>query len=127
MPKKPNRAVDLGFLKADQPHGPTTNLSGLFAQSVATATDMQQATMLPIHHLLSNPYQPRQELFDDSLDELASVIRTQGFQGVLIARPAPDRNGYYQLTAGHRRREAARRAGLSVLPVVVRDLTEDEM
>jgi ParB/RepB/Spo0J family partition protein len=55
------------------------------------------------------------------------VIRAQGFQGVLVARTVPDRNGFYQLTAGHRRREAARRAGIALLPVVVRDLTEEEM
>jgi ParB/RepB/Spo0J family partition protein len=55
------------------------------------------------------------------------VIRAQGVQGVLVARPAPDRSGFYQLTAGHRRREAAKRAGMPLLPVVVRDLTEEEM
>jgi len=55
------------------------------------------------------------------------VIRAQGFQGVLVARPAPDRSGYYQLTAGHRRREAAKRAAMALLPVVVRDLSEEDM
>jgi ParB/RepB/Spo0J family partition protein len=127
MSKKGNQTIDLGFLKAEESRTHTTDLSGLFAQSVTTATEMQQAIMVRVDRLLNNPYQPRQEIRDDSVEELASVIRAQGFQGVLVARPVPERSGYYQLTAGHRRREAARRAGMALLPVVVRDLTEEEM
>ncbi|MGA7730767.1 MAG: ParB/RepB/Spo0J family partition protein [Chloroflexia bacterium] len=136
MPKKASRPIDLGFLQGDadkQTGGAvaekarTTDLSSLFAQSVATSTEMQHATMIRIDRLLDNPYQPRAEIRSDSIEELASVIRSQGFQGVLVARPAPDQPGFYQLTAGHRRREAARRAGLHILPVVVRDLTDEEM
>ena len=136
MPKKASRPIDLGFLQGDtdkQTGGAvaekarTTDLSSLFAQSVATSTEMQHATMIRIDRLLDNPYQPRAEIRSDSIEELASVIRSQGFQGVLVARPAPGQPGFYQLTAGHRRREAARRAGLHILPVVVRDLTDEEM
>jgi ParB family chromosome partitioning protein len=127
MSKKGNQTIDLGFLQGEESRTRGTDLSGLFAQSVTTATEMQQAIMVRVDRLLNNPYQPRQEIRDDSVEELASVIRAQGFQGVLVARPAPDRGGYYQLTAGHRRREAARRAGMALLPVVVHDLTEEEM
>ncbi|MEO8289172.1 MAG: ParB/RepB/Spo0J family partition protein [Chloroflexota bacterium] len=125
MSKKGNQTIDLGFLKGEEAR--VTDLSGLFAQSVTTATDMQQALMVRVDRLLNNPYQPRQEIRDDSVEELAGVIRAQGFQGVLVARPAPGKSGYYQLTAGHRRREAAKRAGLPLLPVVVHDLSEEEM
>ena len=127
MTKKGNQTIDLGFLREDDAHAHGTDLSGLFAQSVTTATEMQQAVMLRVDRLLNNPYQPRAEISDDSIEELAGVIRAQGFQGVLVARPAPERSGFYQLTAGHRRREAAKRAGMPLLPVVVRDLTEEEM
>src|SRR6476620_1413289 len=127
MSKKGNQTIDLGFLQGEESRTHGTDLSGLFAQSVTTATEMQQAIMVRVDRLLNNPYQPRQEIRDDSVAELASVIRAQGFEGVLVARPVPNRSGYYQLTAGHRRREAARRAGLALLPVVVRDLTEEEM
>lgn len=127
MAKKGNQIIDLGFLKGEDARLQSTDLSGLFAQSMTTATEMQQAIMVRVDRLLNNPYQPRQEIRDDSVDELASVIRAQGFQGVLVARPAPDKNGYFQLTAGHRRREAAKKAGMALLPVVVRDLSEEEM
>jgi ParB family chromosome partitioning protein len=127
--KKGNQTIDLSFLKGEEApvRARNTDLTDLFAQSVTTATEMQQAIMVRVDRLLNNPYQPRQEIRDDSIEELASVIRAQGFQGVLVARPAPDRSGYYQLTAGHRRREAAKRASMALLPVVVRDLSEEEM
>jgi ParB family chromosome partitioning protein len=137
MAKKSTQPIDLGFLQgadADKQAGGavaekarTTDLSSLFAQSVATVTEMQHATMIRVDRLMDNPYQPRAEIRSDSIDELAGVIRSQGFQGVLVARPMKDGSENYQLTAGHRRREAARKAGMHILPVVVRDLTDEEM
>ncbi len=118
---KKSKAVDLSFL---QGMGDRTDLSGMFASSVS---DIQQAVSVKLDRLGDNPYQPRQVMDDSSLEELAQVIRSQGFQGVLVARPHPAEPGLYQLTAGHRRREAARRAGLTTLPIVVRDLTDEEM
>ncbi len=123
MPKKPN-PIDLGFLQGEAAR---TDLSGMFAASIAGESEMQQAVMVKIDRLLDNPYQPRDGTPDAAIVELARVIKSQGFQGVLIARPDPADRGFYQLTAGHRRREAARLAGLSTLPVVARDLTDEEM
>src|SRR6476660_6358949 len=120
MSKKPNPTIDLGFL---QEQAARTDLSGMFASSVSTESDMQQAQMIKIERLLNNPYQPRLEIHDQGIDELAQVVKAQGFQGVLVGRPDPVNKGFYQLTAGHRRREPARRAGLTSLPVVVRELT----
>jgi ParB/RepB/Spo0J family partition protein len=124
MSKKPNPTIDLGFL---QGQAAGTDLSGMFASSVSTESGMQQALMVKIERLLNNPYQPRLEIHEEGIDELAQVVKAQGFQGVLVGRPDPVNKGFYQLTAGHRRREAARRAGLSSLPLVVRELTDEEM
>jgi ParB family chromosome partitioning protein len=124
MAKKTKEPINLDFL---QGNGTRTDLSGLFAASVSDTADVQQAISVPIDRLLNNPYQPRMDANDDALNELAQVIGSQGFQGVLVARPDPVNAGFYQLTAGHRRREAAKRAGLSTLPVVVRDFTNEEM
>ena len=118
---KKAKAVDLGFLRGESEG---TDLSGLFAASVSA---VQQAVPVKIEYLADNPYQPRRLVDPAGLEELAQVIRTQGFQGVLVARPYADKPGWYQLTAGHRRREAARRAGLTTLPLVVRELTDEEM
>jgi ParB family chromosome partitioning protein len=118
---KKTKAVDLSFLQGT---GERTDLSEMFATSVS---DLQQAIAVKLDRLADNPYQPRQVMDDANLADLAQVIHTQGFQGVLVARPHPAERGTYQLTAGHRRREAARRAGLTTLPVVVRELTDEEM
>ncbi len=103
-------------------------LSGIFSASVS---DLEQAQSIEIERLQDNPYQPRLTIEEAGLQELAQVIKTQGFQGVLVARPHPDSESKeaprYQLTAGHRRREAARVAGLKTLPVVIKELSNEEM
>lgn len=122
--RKSSKAINLDFL---QGNGVRTDLSGLFASAAATESEVRQAIPVSVDRLLNNPYQPRNLSRDENIDELAGVIKSQGFQGVLVARPDGVNKGFYQLTAGHRRREAARRAGLTTLPVVVRELTDEEM
>jgi ParB family chromosome partitioning protein len=88
----------------------------------------EQIQSIPLERLLDNPYQPREEVaIDDELRELAASIKANGFQGVLAARPALGREGYFELAYGHRRREAARLAGLTHLPISVRELTNRAM
>lgn len=124
MPKRATSPLDLGF---DSEPNQTPSLTRLFAASTAKESEMQRATMIELDRLADNPFQPRLDMDKQGLEELAHVIKLQGFQGVLVARPVSEREGYYQLTAGHRRREAARRAGLRVLPVVVQELSDEEM
>jgi len=118
---KRNKAVNVDFLRED---GPEADLSSIFARSVS---DTAPITQVALDHLLDNPYQQRAQLDTARLAELADVIKGQGFQGVLVARPHPTRRGFYQLAYGHRRREAAKLAGLTVVPVQVRDFSEEEM
>jgi ParB family chromosome partitioning protein len=120
---------DQGIVKPDfsRSNERKLDMSDMFADSVATDFDVQTARKIALDDLLDNPYQPRFHIREEPLDELAQVIMSQGFQGVLVARPHPAEAGRYQLTAGHRRRDAARRAGLDTLPVVVRDLSDEEM
>jgi ParB family chromosome partitioning protein len=69
-----------------------------------------------------NPHQPRTHFDDDSLNELAASIRVVGVLQPLLVRTV--RPGAYQLIAGERRLKAAERAGLSHVPVIVRDATD---
>jgi hypothetical protein len=71
-----------------------------------------------------NPYQTRREFDEEGLQELATSIRVHGFYGHLVARQVDDR---YQLAYGERRLRAAQRAGLTQLPLAVRDLTDGQM
>ena len=105
--------------------------SGAFTADELEAEEqfaLESVHSTPLERLLDNPYQLRGEIaVDEELHELAASIRANGFQGVLTARPAPEREGYFQLAYGHRRREAARLAGLTHLPVSVRELTNRAM
>jgi ParB family chromosome partitioning protein len=79
---------------------------------------------VPIDALRPNPYQPRQSMDSAALSELADSIRVHGLIQPLLV--APDGDGYC-LIAGERRWQAARLAGLTQVPVVVRTADPQEM
>jgi ParB family chromosome partitioning protein len=74
---------------------------------------------LDIDQLVAGRYQPRQHIDEAYLTELAQSIRQFGIIEPLVARPLAD--GSYEILAGHMRWQAARQAGLSQIPVVVRE------
>jgi ParB family chromosome partitioning protein len=78
---------------------------------------------LPIDQLQPSRHQPRSWFDDAGLDELAASIRAQGVIQPLIVTPTG--SGGYTIVAGERRWRAARRAGLKVVPVVVRQVRDD--
>ncbi|HRD01442.1 MAG TPA: ParB/RepB/Spo0J family partition protein [Candidatus Saccharicenans sp.] len=76
-----------------------------------------------IEKIRPNPRQPR-TLFDDiSIDELARSIKETGIIQPLLVVPAED---YYQIVVGERRWRAAQKAGLRVVPVIIRNMPEDK-
>lgn len=77
------------------------------------------ARQIPVTDLRPNPRQPRREIPRAELEELTASIRQHGVLQPLIVSPAPDGHGYL-LIAGERRLQAARLAGLSTVPAVVR-------
>ncbi|WP_423241254.1 ParB/RepB/Spo0J family partition protein [Provencibacterium massiliense] len=82
------------------------------------------AAALPINEIEPNRDQPRKQFDEESLAELADSIREHGVLQPLLVRPLP--SGRYQLIAGERRWRASRMAGLSEVPVVVREMTDLE-
>ena len=80
--------------------------------------DRARLVEVPIEALSPNPNQPRVHFDEDSLAELAASIREIGVLQPVLARDMGD--GTYQLVAGERRWRAARRAGLTSIPAVVR-------
>lgn len=78
---------------------------------------------LPLSALHANRRQPRQNFADQELEELAASIRVQGVIQPLVV--SADGDGSYTIVAGERRFRAARRAGLSEVPVVVRQASSD--
>jgi len=84
--------------------------------------DRPRLVELPIDSLSPNPNQPRVHFDEESLAELAASIREIGVLQPVLARSAG--NGLYQLVAGERRWRAARRAGLTSIPAILRN-TDD--
>ena len=91
------------------PEAPTLRPSGAFE--------------LPVDEVRPNPLQPRRHFPQASLDELAASIRAHGVLQPIVVTPAPE--GGYHLIAGERRWRAARLAGLSRVPAVVRQAAGD--
>ena len=75
-----------------------------------------------IDQLSPNQYQPRSRADETGLDDLARSIKASGVIQPIIVRRT---EGAYQIIAGERRWRAARRAGLTTVPVVVRDVPDD--
>lgn len=79
---------------------------------------------LPIHELHPHPDNPYAVRDDAPMRELMESVKKSGVLVPGIARPLP--HGGYQLVSGHRRRHATELAGLGTMPVLVKDLTDDE-
>jgi ParB family chromosome partitioning protein len=82
-----------------------------------TTGDAPRLEDLPIDSIVPNPHQPRVHFDEASLSELAASIREIGVLQPVLVRPTAQG---YELLAGERRWRAARRAGLAVIPAVVR-------
>jgi ParB family chromosome partitioning protein len=75
-------------------------------------------SQVPIEQIQPNPYQPRRTFNEASIDELARSVREHGIVQPLVVTRAGDK---YKLIAGERRFRAAQKAGLTTVPVVVKD------
>ncbi len=78
----------------------------------------------PLSSITPNPHQPRSTIRDQDLVELAASIEEHGVIQPLVVNRTPDG---YQLIAGERRWRSARLAGLSTVPVVIKDVAPREM
>ena len=97
---------------------------GLGALIPADATSVEGSDQprledLPVASIVANPHQPRVHFDEESLAELAASVREIGVLQPVLVRPG-NQEGTYELIAGERRWRAARRAGLAVIPAIVR-------
>ncbi|RWM16137.1 MAG: ParB/RepB/Spo0J family partition protein [Mesorhizobium sp.] len=79
---------------------------------------------VPIEFLSPNPKNPRRHFGDADLTDLAQSIREHGVVQPVVARPSPTQLGRYEIIAGERRWRAAQRAGLTEIPIIVRDVND---
>ena len=79
---------------------------------------------ISIDKILPNPYQPRKDFDLQSLDEMALSIKSFGLIQPIIVRPKDEK---FELVAGERRLRGSKIAGLSTIPCIVKDITDDEV
>lgn len=97
------------------------------ASGNAPSTDEVAPAQIAIDRIIPNPKQPRRTFIEAELEELAESIRTKGVIQPILLRPDPANAEMFEIIAGERRWRAARRAGLAVMPAVVREMDDREM
>jgi ParB family chromosome partitioning protein len=116
-------------------HGLGRGLGALIPVEQLEEPSVSGVAEVPISSIVPNPYQPRQTLVPESLAELADSIREHGvLQPLIVSTTLPeDEPGRelaqerYQLVAGERRLEAARAAGLTTVPVIIKEVSSRQM
>ena len=113
----------------DRPRGLGRGLSALIGDEVAAvkgepAAAKKDARTLPVAFLRPGKYQPRKQFDEQPLADLAASVKEKGVLSPILVRPiGPDA---YEIVAGERRWRAAQLAKLHDVPVVVRELADDQ-
>ncbi|MBE6814041.1 MAG: ParB/RepB/Spo0J family partition protein [Ruminococcaceae bacterium] len=100
-------------------------LSELFIDNATEELSSSSAVKLKLSEIEPNKNQPRKNFDEEALAELSHSIELHGVLQPLVVRPMPD--GSYQLVAGERRWRASRIAGLTEVPVVIKELTDAQV
>ena len=90
------------------------------------ATSHVRVRLIPLDLLEPNPYQPRNHMDQDALIELSHSIRSSGILQPLLVRPHPLDPTRVQIVAGERRWRAAALAGLHEVPVLDREMSDND-
>lgn len=99
-------------------------LDALFTDNSVESLGSAGAVELSLNDIEPNREQPRKTFNQKALEELADSIRKNGVLQPLLVRPLSD--GSYQLVAGERRWRASRLAGLSTVPVIIKEMTDEQ-
>ena len=96
----------------------------LVGEADAETAGMRPDSTLPISEIKPNKGQPRKTFRPEELAELADSIKQNGILQPLLVRK---KGSEYEIVAGERRYQAAKAAGLSEVPVVIREISDDEV
>ncbi len=124
--KKPALGRGLGALLGESAARQVTANAAAVAAARPTADSL---TKLPLDLLQRGKYQPRTDMRQDSLTELAESIKAQGIVQPIVVRPlgvpGPTESQRYEIIAGERRWRAAQLAGLTEIPAIVRHVPDE--
>jgi ParB family transcriptional regulator, chromosome partitioning protein len=107
--------------------GQANNEPGVETKSATSSGTSSGPSVIAVDQIRRNPAQPRRTFDDASLRELADSLKAKGVLQAILVRPDPKEEGKYQIIAGERRWRAARMAGLTHIPAIVRSLDELEL
>ena len=93
-------------------------------EQIVNETPKEEVVMLKLDELRSNPYQPRKNFDEVALQELADSIKEHGVIQPIIAKKSIKG---YEIIAGERRVKASRMVGLTEIPAIVKDFTDQQM
>ena len=99
-------------------------LESLFEDAAPSFESDTRIEMLPLREVEPDPGQPRKTFDDETLAELSASIAEHGLLQPIAVRPKP--SGGYLIVAGERRWRASRMAGLTEVPVIVKDVTDEQ-
>lgn len=80
---------------------------------------------LPVEFIQPGQYQPRKDMHQEALEELAASIKAQGLMQPIVIRPLVGKDDRYEIIAGERRWRATQLAGLDRVPVIIKDVPDD--
>ena len=86
---------------------------------------MEKYQYIALKDIQTNPYQPRKEFSEEKITELANSIKEHGIIQPIIVRKSPIIG--YELLAGERRFKAAKLAGLTNIPAIIKEMSDEEM
>ncbi len=93
-------------------------------EKIVEETPKDEIVEVDLSELMSNPYQPRKVFDEDALKELSESIKEHGvFQPIIVKKSVKG----YNIIAGERRAKASKLAGLTKVPAIIRDFTDEEM
>jgi len=99
-------------------------LESLFEDAAPSFESDTRIETLPLREIEPDPGQPRKTFDDETLAELSASIAEHGLLQPIAVRPKP--SGGYLIVAGERRWRASRMAGLTEVPVIVKDVTDEQ-
>lgn len=127
--KSLGRGLD-ALLSSSRPAQPAAAQSRPSADAAAAGADESNLRELPVDLLSRGKYQPRIDMHEDTLGELANSIRAQGVVQPIVVRPiagggVAGGETRYEIIAGERRWRAAQLAGLDKIPALIRDIPDE--
>ena len=95
-----------------------------FEKKIYESTPSEEIVDINLDELRPNPYQPRKIFNDEALNDLANSIKEHGvFQPIIVKKSIKG----YEIIAGERRYRASKLAGLSKIPAIIRDFSDEQM